>query len=174
MYAVRPITPDTLYNILITHRIHSASHISLTLQQACSWNKLQLYRIACDFCLLQRHRKWLVSVTETQELTSVCYRDTRTDCCLLQRHKNWLLSVTESQELNAVCYRHKNWLLSVTETKELTAVYYNGTRTDCCLLQRIKNWQLSVTETKEQFAVCYRDKNWLLSLTETQELSAVC
>ena len=138
---------DTLYNIPITHRIHSASHISLTLQQVCSWNKQQLNRIACDCCLLQRHRKWLVSVTETPELTSVCYRDTRTDCCLLQRHKNRLLSVTETQELTAACYRVSRTECCLLQTKEITAVSYRDTRTDCCLLKWHKNRLPSVTET---------------------------
>ena len=103
--AVRPISPDILYNIPTTHRIHSPCHISLAVQQFLSWNKQQLYRTACECCLLQNHKNWLLSVTETQELTAVCHRDSRTDCCLLQRHKNWLLSVIESQELTAVCYR---------------------------------------------------------------------
>jgi hypothetical protein len=78
---------------------------------------------------------WLLSVTETQELTAVCYRDSRTDCCLLQILKNWLLSVTETQELTqfmkqTVAVPNNMWLLSVTETQELTAVCYRDSRTD--------------------------------------------
>jgi len=40
-----------------------------------------------------------------EELTAVCYRDSRTDSCLLQRHKNSLLSVTETEGLTVVFYR---------------------------------------------------------------------
>ena len=57
--AILPISPELLYNILITHRIHAACHISLAVQQCLVMKQT----VAVPNCM------WLLSVTETQELT---------------------------------------------------------------------------------------------------------
>jgi len=57
--AIRPISPAILCNILITLHIHTACHISLTVQQFLDMKQL----VAVTKCM------WLLSLTKTQELT---------------------------------------------------------------------------------------------------------
>jgi hypothetical protein len=58
-HAIRPISPTILYNIPITHRIHTPCHISLTVQQFLVHKKT----VAVPNCM------WLLSLPQTQELT---------------------------------------------------------------------------------------------------------